>query len=301
MKTGTPTSRRKLRINVARTAGFCFGVRRAIRIAMDLASGGRDGRTAPRVCMIGDLVHNQTVIRRLEKAGIKKITRLGDGRGKVLLIRAHGTGQDLIASARAKGFKIVDATCPMVHAIHKIVRKMDAQDRRIIVLGDRHHEEVLGIVGQVRGPVIVIDRLSRIPAAVKKIRKAAVVVQSTQNADDILPIVAKLRKMIPDLKFFNTICNPTRTKQAEMKDLPRRNEVVIVIGSRSSANTRRLYEIARARNPRSRWIESASELRPAWFRNVRSVGITSGASTPQATTDSVIGRIREIARMEPGR
>jgi len=277
-------------IHVARTAGFCFGVRRAIRMAEELAE------TGGKIHMLGDLVHNQDVIARLEKAGITKIARLGNGRGKILLIRAHGAGKRLMIQARRRGYKIVDATCPMVHAIHKKVREMDRKGYRIIVLGNRRHEEVQGIVGQIAGKTLVIDSIENIPwPQIKKIRKAAIVVQSTQNMDHILPIVAALRKKNDSVVFFNTICRPTRMKQAEMKTLPRLNDVVIVIGARFSANTRRLFEISRPLNPRSYWIESAAQLKQAWFKNAKSIGITAGASTPESATRSVIERIRRLA------
>ena len=277
-------------INVAKTAGFCFGVRRAIRMAHELAE------TGGKIHMLGDLVHNQEVIAQLEKAGIRKIARLGNGRGKTLLIRAHGASAALLARAKKHGYSIVDATCPMVRAIHEIVRRMDRLGYRIIVLGDRRHEEVLGIVGQIRTKPIIIESRAQIPwRRLKNIKKAAVVVQSTQNMDEILPIVEALRSRIAAVRFFNTICRPTRMKQAEMKTLPVENNVVIVIGSRSSANTKRLYEISRALNPRSHWIESAAQLKQAWFRNAHSTGITAGASTPESATRAVIKRIRKIS------
>lgn len=302
-------------IHLARTAGFCFGVKRAIRMAHELAqcngtplarhwrgfarralpaSSSRRGEPG-RVCMLGDLVHNRHVICQLEKAGIKKIARLGNGRGKTLLIRAHGAGNRLMEQARRRGYTIADATCPMVRAIHKIVRQMDRRGYRIIVLGDRRHEEVQGIVGQIRKKPIVIESRARIPwNQIRPIKRAAIVVQSTQNMDEIIPIVGNLKLKIKEVKFFNTICRPTRMKQTEMKVLPLQNDVVIVIGSRSSANTKRLYQIARALNPRSYWLESAAQIKKAWFKNAHSIGITAGASTPESATRAVTARIRQI-------
>lgn len=303
--------KKKRVICLARTAGFCFGVRRAIRMAHALVrSGGKTQASAVahramadkspeasprRVHMLGDLVHNQEVIAKLEKAGIKKISRLGRGRGKTLLIRAHGAGRHLIARARARGYKIADATCPMVRAIHQIAVKMDAAGYRIIVLGDRHHEEVQGIVGQITRKPVVIDRIDNVPwSLIGRIGKAAIVVQSTQDMDHIMPIVAALKAGIKEVRFFNTICRPTRMKQAEMKILPGMNDVVIIIGSRASANTRRLYEISRALNPRSYWIQSAGEINPLWFRKAKRIGITAGASTPESTTRAAITLIQNL-------
>lgn len=278
-----------MQIHLAQSAGFCFGVRRALKIARSLAASRQ------AVCMLGDLVHNETVICELETAGINKIKRLGSGRNRTLLVRAHGAARRILTLARRHGYILVDATCPMVREIHRIVRSMDRQGRRIIVIGDRRHDEVLGIIGQIRRRAIIIDDPKHIPwPALQRVRKAAVVVQSTQNLDRVLPMVAQLRARIADLRFFNTICKPTRMKQAEIKKLPLCNDVMLIIGSRMSANTKRLYEISKALNPRTHWIQSPGKIKPHWFRNAHSVGITAGASTPETTTHDVLTRIRNL-------
>lgn len=283
-----------MQIHLAQSAGFCFGVRRALKIARRLAASHQS------VCMLGDLVHNETVIRELEGAGIRKIKRLEKGRNTRLLIRAHGASRRTLAKARCHGYALVDATCPMVREIHRIVRSMDRQGRRVIVIGDRHHDEVLGIIGQIARRAVIIDDAAHIPwKALRRVRKAAVVVQSTQNLDRVLPIVELLKKRIADVRFFNTICKPTRMKQEEIKILPLQNDVILIIGSRTSANTKRLYEISKALNARTHWIQSPQELDQRWFRNARSLGITAGASTPETTTRDVIARIRALTRRAP--
>lgn len=278
-----------MQIHLAQSAGFCFGVRRAIKIARSLAASHQ------AACMLGDLVHNETVIRELEAAGIRKIKRLGPESNGRLLIRAHGASRRTLAKARRHGYALVDATCPMVREIHRIVRAMDRQGRRIIVIGDRSHDEVLGIIGQIARRAVIIEHAAHIPwKALRQVRKAAIVVQSTQNLDRVLPIVERLKTRIADVRFFNTICKPTRMKQEEIKILPLQNDAILIIGSRTSANTKRLYEISKALNSRTHWIQSPQELDPRWFRNVRSLGITAGASTPETTTRTVIARIRAL-------
>lgn len=280
-----------MQIHLAKSAGFCFGVRRAIKIARSLASSRKP------VFMLGDLVHNETVIKELEEAGIRKIKRLTSGRNGRLLIRAHGASRRTLALARRHGYALVDATCPMVREIHRIVRAMDRQERRVIVIGDRRHDEVLGIIGQIAHRAVIIDHAEHIPwKALHHVRKAAIVVQSTQNLDRVLPIVEQLKARIADVRFFNTICKPTRMKQEEIKVLPLQNDAILIIGSRTSANTKRLYEISKALNSRTHWIQSAQELDPRWFKKVRSLGITAGASTPETTTRDVIARIRTLMR-----
>jgi len=272
-----------MKINLAKSAGFCFGVRRAIKIAENVASSRKN------VYILGDIVHNEDVSKRLYSLGIKKIKRLRRGKNKVLLIKAHGAGKKIFDKARRLGYKIVDATCPMVKEIHKIAKQEERKKRKIIVIGDKAHEEVLGIVGQLEGNPIVIDPKDKIPIdKIKKIEKASVLVQSTQNMEEVEKIKKILEGYIKDLKFFNTICKPTRIKQEEIKVLPKENDLVIIIGSKTSANTKRLFEIAKKINKNTYWINKKEEINPLWFREVKSVGITTGASTPQETIEEIV-------------
>lgn len=278
-----------MKINLAKTGGFCFGVRRAIAIALKTAESGTP------IEMLGDIVHNEDVVRQMNDAGIRTIKRLGKGDNKTLLIRAHGASQEVFDKALQRGYRIVDATCPKVRRIYKLAELSKHEGREVIIIGDKNHDEVSGIVGQLKGKAIVIDSLQRMPLGqIKRISKASVVVQSTQNLDATLDILARLKQHIKSLTFYNTICKPTRIKQQEIKILPLQNDVMIIIGSRASANTRRLFEIARSLNKRTCWIQSKGELKAGWFKGAKSVGVMAGASTPDATTREVIERIRSF-------
>ncbi|MCX5697428.1 MAG: 4-hydroxy-3-methylbut-2-enyl diphosphate reductase [Candidatus Omnitrophica bacterium] len=276
-----------MKIRVAKSAGFCFGVKRAIDLALKTASGRNN------VYMLGDIVHNEDVVRLIQKAGIKKIRALTSGKNRLLLMRAHGAGQKVFRHALALGYKILDATCPMVKEIHRIAKDMEAKDYRIIIVGDKNHEEVQGIVGQLKqGPIVIPDK-GRLPlTAVKKTKKACVVVQSTQNLQKSLYIFKTLKKYIPDLRFYNTICRPTRLKQKEIRRMPKENDVMIIIGSKESANTRRLYEISKSLNEKSHWINAAKDIKKEWFRGADSVGVSAGASTPDITIQKVIAYLK---------
>jgi len=279
-----------MKINIAKSAGFCFGVKRALKVAFEAAQSNIT------IEMLGDIVHNEAVVKEIKKIGIKKIERLKAGKGKALLIRAHGAGTKTFQEAKKLGYKIIDATCPMVKEIHRIARESEQKGYLIIVIGDKKHDEVQGIVGQLKTKAIVIDRIANIPfKTIKRIKKAAVIVQSTQDADKILEIVEKLKQHINELKFFNTICNPTRTKQKEVKTLPLKNDIMIIIGSKTSANTKRLYQISKSLNKRSYWIQSEKNIRRNWFKNVKSVGISAGASTPDYTTQKVVDYIKSFS------
>lgn len=278
-----------MKINLAKNGGFCFGVRRALAIALKTAQSGA------RVEMLGDIVHNEDVVQQMNSAGIRTIKRLGRGDGKILLIRAHGASQEVFDKAVKRGYRIVDATCPKVRQIYKMAELSKQEGCEVIIIGDRNHDEVRGIVGQLKGKAIVIDSLKRIPLkTIKRISKACVVVQSTQNLDTTLQILARLKKHVKCLNFYNTICKPTRVKQQEIKTLPLKNDVMIIIGSRTSANTRRLFEIAKSLNKRTHWIQGKDELKTAWFKGAGKVGVMAGASTPDKTTRDVVDWIQAL-------
>ena len=279
-----------MKINLAKSAGFCFGVRRAITIVMDTAKKNKP------VYMLGDIVHNEEVVRQIRETGIKKINSLANGKGKILLIRAHGCSGKTLAKAVRLGYKVIDATCPMVKEIHRIAKKLESKRYRIIVIGDKLHDEVRGITGQLKTKAVVIDSPEKIPLKIiKKIKRAGVVVQSTQNIDKVQKILDILCRHIPQLEFHNTICNPTKIKQGEVKNMPLANDVMIIIGSKTSANTKRIYEIAKSLNKKSFWVNSAAQIKRAWLDNAKSVGITAGASTPESTIQEVIRKIRLIS------
>jgi len=246
--------------------------------------------------MLGDIVHNENVVKEIEKNGIRKIKRLSKGKGKTLLIRAHGTSRKVLRKAKALGYKIVDATCPMVKEIHKIAKSLENNGRQVIIVGDKRHDEVRGIIGQLSSKAIVIDRPEKINlAAIKRIKRAGVIVQSTQNLENVLKIVALLKTQVKDLDFRNTICQPTKTKQDEMKSMPLENDLMIIIGSRASANTKRIYEISKSLNKNSYWVNSAGEINKNWLAEAKSIGVTAGASTPESTIQEVIQKIKTIS------
>jgi len=278
-------------INLAKSAGFCFGVKRALKIALETSANKK------KVFMLGDIVHNNDVVKNIRKSGINKIYRLKRTKNEVLLIRAHGAPHATFTEAKRLGYTIVDATCPMVKEIHRIVQNMEKQNYQIIVIGDKKHDEVRGIIGQLKNRGTVITSLKDIPLAkIKRMKKACIVVQSTQNTTKVLRIVKVLKKYIPDLKFFNTICRPTRIKQEEIRGMPLKNDVMLIIGSKKSANTKRLYEISRAINKRSWWISSKEDIKAAWFKSAQKVGITAGASTPEETIKDITNYLKTILR-----
>jgi 4-hydroxy-3-methylbut-2-enyl diphosphate reductase len=285
----TPEVEPDMIITVAKSAGFCFGVKRAIKLALETV------QNAGSVEMLGDIVHNEQVVQDIEAAGIRKVQSLDTGPGKTLLIRSHGAPESVYCEARQLGYSIVDATCPMVKEIHTIVRDRYSQGYQIIIVGDKFHDEVQGILGQIESNALVIEHADTVSLdAIRGIEHAAVVVQSTQALANVRAILAVLEQYIPEVVFSNTICRATRERQAEMESLPLENDVVLVIGSKTSANTKRLYELAYAANQRSYLIQTRDDIMLEWFMDASRVAVTAGASTPDQTIQGVIKALRSL-------
>jgi 4-hydroxy-3-methylbut-2-enyl diphosphate reductase len=278
-----------MKTNLAKTAGFCFGVKRAIKIALETAE-----KDTP-IEMLGDIVHNEEVIKQVSEKGIQKVSELSSGKEKTLIIRAHGVEKKIFEDAEKLGYSIVDATCPMVTEIHNIVKKMDKSGYKIIIIGDKNHAEVKGIAGQLSEKPFIISSKDSIPyQETNQIKKAAIVIQSTQMIENAEEIHEVLKPRITELKFFNTICKTTKSKQAEIKTLPLENDVVIIIGSKTSANTNRLYQISKSLNENTYQVMSENEIDPSWFKDAKKVGVSAGASTPDEAIERVINYLKSI-------
>jgi 4-hydroxy-3-methylbut-2-enyl diphosphate reductase len=283
-----------MKIRIARSAGFCFGVQRAMEIALEAA-----GKEA-NVFMLGDIVHNEFVVEQIKKAGIRVVNSIDEIPGGVLLLRAHGTVPEVYAEAERRGLRVVDATCPMVLEIHRIVRSLADEGYQVVIIGDHNHDEVRGIAGQV-GDALVVSVPADVEAWKRKYPRLGVVVQSTQSMENVQRILPCLLRYCRELRFINTICKPTTDHQSEICRMPQDNDLMIVVGSYTSANTRRLTELSTAINPRTRQVQSAEELQADWFEGVETVGISAGASTPDILIQEVIAaiqRFRPDARVE---
>ncbi|MBU0633773.1 MAG: 4-hydroxy-3-methylbut-2-enyl diphosphate reductase [Candidatus Omnitrophica bacterium] len=277
------------KIKIAKSSGFCFGVKRAIQLARDTAQRHK------KIFMLGDIVHNPRVVNDIKKMGIRKIRRLVKNGKRVLIIPAHGAPESVYHQARRKNYRIIDATCPMVKEIQAIAKRYEKRGYRIIIIGDATHDEVIGIKGNVRTtPVVISEKKDITVNRLRGIDRAVVVVQSTQNLEYIDHIFKKLKKIIRKIKFFNTICYPTRQKQKEIKLMPKINDAMVVIGAKSSANTKRLFEISKSINPNTFWVNSRNQLKKEWFIDKRRIGITAGASTPDYIIKEIKNQIKKF-------
>ena len=279
-----------MKIFVARDAGYCFGVRDAVNLAYDTA------KTYGEVYMLGTIVHNERVINDLSKVGAKVVNSIDDvPSGKSLLFRAHGTPPETWEKASKKNIKLIDGTCPLVTEIHEEIKALDEEGRKTIIIGDHGHDEVVAIAAQVKKPIIVSNVEEA--DALRKMKKAGVVSQSTQMIENVQDIMDVLMEKVFDLRFINTICFPTRRNHQQIKELAVNNDVMIIIGSFTSANSKRLTQLSLERNKRSFQVTSGDEISKSWFRDCNTVGISAGASTPDETINEVIQKIKQIGHV----
>jgi 4-hydroxy-3-methylbut-2-enyl diphosphate reductase len=246
--------------------------------------------------MLGTIVHNERVIVNLSNAGAKVVEMLDDvPEDKPILFRAHGTAPELWKKTDKKKLNLVDATCPLVTEIHDEIKKLEDEGRRTIIIGDHGHDEVVAIAAQVRNPIIIanVDEAKTL----RKMKKAGVVSQSTQMIENVKEIMNVLMEKVFDLRFVNTICFPTRRNHEQIKELAVQCDVMIVIGSFTSANSKRLTQLALERNKRSYQVTTAEELDMSWFNDCETVGISAGASTPDEIINDVVKHIKIIGRV----
>ena len=279
-----------MKILLAKDAGYCFGVRDAVNLAYDTAKDHGE------VYMLGTIVHNEKVVEDLSKSGTIVVDELVEvPSDKPILFRAHGTAPSVWDKAKNKSLNIIDATCPLVTEIHDEIKKLEAEGRRTIIIGDHGHDEVVGIAAQVKDPIILAN--VKEAKALRKMKKAGVVSQSTQMIENVQDIINVLMQKVFDLRFVNTICFPTRRNHEQIKELASQCEVMIIIGSFTSANSKRLTQLALEKNKRSYQVTCAGDMQTFWFKNCEIVGISAGASTPDDIIRDVVKRIKEIGHV----
>ena len=270
-----------MKLIIAKDSGYCFGVRDAVDLAYKTAEESGD------VYMLGNIVHNENVVKDLETVGAKVVRSLDKvPDGKPILFRAHGTATDVWNEAKDKGVNIIDATCPLVKEIHNEVKALALEGRRIIIIGDHGHDEVIGIASQVKNPIVVSSPEEA--QNLRKMKKVGIVSQSTQTIENVQTIINIIMTKAFDLRFVNTICFPTKRNQQQLKDLSEKCDVMLIIGSFTSANSKRLHQLALERNKKSYQVTCANDIESKWFNNAETVGITAGASTPDSIIQDVV-------------
>ena len=280
-----------MKILVAKDAGYCFGVRDAVELAK------KSGIDYEEVYMLGDIVHNEQVVSDLSKKGSKVVKNLEEiPKDKPVLFRAHGTDPETWKAAQKKKLNIIDATCPLVTEIHEEIKSLEEEGRRTIIIGDHNHDEVVGIASQVKNAIIISNAEEAL--SLKKMKRAGVVSQSTQMIENVQEILNILSEKVYDLRFVNTICYPTRRNHEQIKKLADTCDLMVIIGSYTSANSKRLTQLSLARNKNSFQVTCADELKESWFSNIGSVGISAGASTPDDLIADVISKVKLFSKIK---
>ena len=280
-----------MEVTVAGSAGFCFGVKRAVDTVYEQIENGRKP-----VYTYGPIIHNEQVVGDLERRGVQvigseeELEKLTEG---TVIIRSHGVSRRICDKIRAQGLTLVDATCPFVRKIHRIVERESENGRHIVIIGSEPHPEVEGIKGWARGPVTVISTAEEAEKFTPEGGKAvSIVAQTTFNYNKFKDLVEIFSKKSYDISVLNTICNATEERQTETRDLAATVDAMIVIGGRHSSNTQKLYEICKEECKNTYFIETLVDLDTKPFQSFGRVGITAGASTPNKIIEEVQKHVR---------
>lgn len=275
-----------MKIQKARTQGFCFGVELTYKKALSETSERDD------VYTMGNIVHNPLIVKELDDKGLHNVESLDDISEGTLFVRAHGLPPQTLKAAEDKGLRVVDATCPMVTRTQRLAQKLSEEGRTVVILGDPNHPEVKGIAGHAPG-CIIMNEWPQDETEIRRARRIAIISQSTLNGDKFRELVGRITAMNYEVRVFNTICSDTQGRQKSARELAGEVDKMVVIGGSKSANTRHLAEISEAEGAKAFLIENASELKREWFTGDERVGIATGASTPGFLADEVIDQLMD--------
>lgn len=278
-----------MKIKIAKNAGFCFGVKRAVGILEEALNKGQ------KVYCLGSLIHNQQVIEKLEQKGLITVKDISEiPAGGVFIIRSHGVAPQISEEIKNKGAEILDATCPFVRHAQTVAEKFYKDGYDIVICGDPNHAEVIGINGWTNNSAKIIHNAEDVKNSEFK-KPVGILSQTTQKKELLKNTVAALlEKGIKKINIENTICLDSSTKQAEVSALAKEVDLMIVIGGKNSSNTGKLAQLSEAQKIKTYHIETADELRKEWFKNVEKVGIAAGASTAQFLIDDISLRITNL-------
>lgn len=268
-----------MKVKVAEHSGFCFGVKRAINIAEKTLSGS-NGRQD--IYSFGHIIHNPQVVRTLSEKGLNVISDIDSIEKGMVIISSHGAPKDVIQKIKKKKIKLIDATCPFVKYAQDIVKDLKREGYKIVIIGDKEHPEVKALLS--------------LTGEEKKSKKIGIISQTTQSKDNYIKgILDILRGDFSEVRIFNTICNDTSHRQELTRKLLKECDVMMVVGGKNSANTKRLWQICKESGMDSYHIETETELKKDYFVGKKRVGVVSGASTPDKMVRKVVQKISEIA------
>lgn len=284
-------------IRIAKNIGFCSGVKRAINIVEETLS-----KSKLKVYSLGPVIHNPQVVKQLEKKNLYTVNSLDNVEdSSVVILPSHGSPRCILNNAKKKNLRLIDATCPYVSSVHKICNKLYRQALKVVIIGNKRHPEIKTLVDLVKD-AYVIEKIKDIPENKFSYKKIGIISQTTQVKDIFFEIVGKILQKNPlmqEVHIFNTICLDTINRQEEVKKIAYDVDVLLVIGSSTSANTKRLLFIGRKINKKTYLIETEDVTLNKILKNVRKVGVISGASTPEGLVKEIIEKIRKMNSNKP--
>lgn len=280
-----------MEIVLAESLGFCMGVKRVV----DMAYRALDKASGLPVVTFGPLIHNSQEIARLTASGIAVADEATLPEKGTVIIRAHGIAPQAYEELKARGLKIMDGTCPYVHYSQRKAAELQREGYKVVIVGDRHHPEITGILGFINDDAIVVESLEEVEA-LPQLDRIGVIAQTTISPKKYNAILDALRRRAVEVNVCETICDATEENQAAVRELSGEVDLLYVIGGRHSANSNKLVETARDKCPRSFLIETADEINSSDLSGVGRIGISAGASTPDWMIQRVIERLREIEK-----
>jgi (E)-4-hydroxy-3-methyl-but-2-enyl pyrophosphate reductase len=276
-----------MKVFVVKKAGFCFGVKRAIKLAFDVAKKKNE-----KVYTWGPLIHNPQVVEDLKKKGVYVVEDLRKIKKGTLIIRSHGIHPKILKRIKEKKIEVVDATCPFVKKAQKETKLLSDQSYQVVVVGEADHPEVQGIMGYANDSALVINH-NRIKKDLPHFEKLGVIAQTTLSIDAFKQVIGELIEKADELKVCNTICHATAVAQKATLKLASQVDMMIVVGGHNSANTNRLAKLCKKQKTPTHHIETAKELRRDWFKGKKRVGVTAGTSTPEWLIREVVENIKK--------
>jgi len=279
-----------MEILLAKSAGFCFGVRRATQMAFEAAAAHE------HICSLGPVIHSPQVVKGLAEQGVQVVSDVNEIPPGSVIIRSHGVTAEEMARIQEKNLAVVDATCPFVKKAQEYAARLSEEDYTVVIVGEMEHPEVQGIVSYAGDAVVHVVASAAQASALPRMKKVGIVAQTTQLYENLRAIMDVCLTKSQELRVFNTICDATSVRQNEAREIARSVDLMFVIGGHASANTSRLASICREIQAQTWHIETAEEIEPGWFAGVEKVGVTAGASTPRWLIDEVIARITDLGK-----
>jgi len=281
-----------MKILLAKSAGFCFGVKRATNMAFEAAGGCR------HICSLGPIIHSPQVVEKLAAEGVQVVDRVEDITQEKVIIRSHGITVGELDQLAETSVSIIDATCPFVKKAQQHAASLSREGYHLVLVGEAEHPEVQGIVSFARNAPVTIVATPEDAEQLPRCSKLGVVAQTTQSLGNFQQIVALCLRKSKEVRVYNTICDATSVRQQEARDIASRVDLMLVIGGFNSANTTRLAVICKELQPNTLHLETADDIDPGRLQGVESVGITAGASTPGWLIEQVVNKVEKLSAPE---